>query len=801
MPGLPPAVRYALRTLLRQRFVTTLAVIAFALGIGVTTAVFTIFDGVLLQPLPFPGEHQLVRVYDTQPACATCPASYPKYRDWKERNQVFVSMAGATNASLVLSGAGEAERLNAVRATASLLDVFQVRPLQGRWFTEEEDRPGAGRVAVLSQDFWARRFASDPGVLGRTLVLGGNPHVVIGVLPDSFTLNQSARNPPAVYVPLAAPLDPATRGTHFLPVYARLRPGVSVEQATAQMRVLGTTLAAEFGNNHGVDVRSLREALVGNVRTPLRVLLGAVVLVLLIACANVANLLLAAGVARKGELAIRLALGASVRDVARQLAAEGVLLALGGAALALVLAKLVVSAFVALAAGQLPRAAAIGLDLRVVLFTALVALVVGVLCGLAPLLSLRTDALAASVREGDTRTTTGANRRFGNGLVVGEVALALALLVGGSLLVKNLVKLHDRDPGFRSARLAVFDVAPTGPAYDTPERRVAFWSALLPRLQALPGAESAAVISHLPMLRWGTNGEMSIEGGTPWAASDAPLVEYRWYAGDYFRALGIPLEKGRLLDDRDKLVPTNVLVSRSMAEKFWPGQDPVGKRFGQGDDRAKWWQVVGVVGDVRAAGLASAPLYEFYRTMDQASFEGTSSVVLRSRGVDPLDLVPGARAAVRAVDPDVPVTAVRAMDEVVSDSVGQPRLMAALIATFAGLAGLLALVGVYGVMIYNVRRQQREMGVRLALGADGPAIRRLVLSRGAVLTAWGVGLGLATGWLLGRAISSMLHDVPPGDPTVYLATAAAVVAGMVLACYPSARYASRVNPMVVLRAG
>jgi putative ABC transport system permease protein len=799
---MPLAVRHALRTLLRARFVTTLAVIAFALGIGVTTAVFTIFHGVLLQPLPFPDEHELVRVYDTQPACATCPASFPKYHDWKERNTVFEAMAGAAPASLVLSGAGESERVAAVRATASLMAVFRVRPALGRWFTEEEDRPGAGRVAVLSDAFWSDRFARDPGILGRTLVLGGEPHTVIGVLPRSFTLSQSLRGAPALYVPLARALDPSQRGSHFMPVYARLKDGVGVEQANAQMRTLGTLLAAEFGHNHGVDVRSLREALVGNVRTPLRVLLAAVVLVLLVACANVANLLLAAGVARRGEMAIRLALGANLRDVARQLAMEGVLLALAGAALALLLARGMVGTFVALAAGQLPRAAAVSIDLRVVAFTALVAAVVGALCGLAPLLTLRSDALAASVREGDTRTTTGGGRRIGNALVVAEVALALALLVGGSLLVKNLVRLQSRDPGFRVDHVVTLDVAPSGAAYEAPERRAAFWSALLERVSAMPDVEHAAVISHLPMVRWGTNGEMSIEGGTPWEADQAPLVEYRWYAGDYFGALGIPLRKGRLLDGRDRAVPTHVLVSESMAAKFWPGQDPIGKRFGQGDDRAQWYQVVGVVGDVRAAGLANAPLFEFYRTFDQsASMEGTSTVVLRSRGADPIDLAPHVRSMVRAIDPGVPVSAAQEMEQVVADSVGQPRLVTALIGTFAALAGLLALVGVYGVMIYNVRRQQREMGVRLALGADGPAIRRLVMTRGAVLTGWGVGIGLAAGWLLGRALASMLHDVPPTDPTVYAATAAAVVAGMILACYPSARAASRVEPMVVLRAG
>ena len=786
-------IRIATRTLVRSRFVSVLAILAFALGIGVTTAVFSIFNGVLLTPLPYPQPDQLVAVYDTQPACATCPASFPKYTDWKARNQVFSAIGGSANGSLALTGSGDPARVPSVYVTASLRDVFGVSPIVGRWFTEQEDQPGGPKLAVLAYSFWNERFARDPSVLGRKIILNDEPYEVIGVMPEGFTHRRAE-----VFVPLQRKLDPATRGSHFLVTYARLKPGVALERAAREMRALGETLAREFGNNHGIDVKSYREVIVGSARAPLNVLMGAVLLVLLIACANVANLLLASGLARRRELAIRLALGAGQSDLVRQLTAESVILATTGGALGVLLAQWILRTFLVLAGNQLPRAASIAIDARVLAFTAAVSLAVGVFCGLWPLVLLRTRELASAVREGDLRTGSGAGRRFGNGLVVAEIALAFALLVGASLLVKNLILLKGRDAGIRTDRIVAFDIVTSGPRYKELERQVAFYRELYARLSAVGTIESVGMVSHLPMYNFGSNGEMQIEGGTPWKPNDAPLVEYRWMYGEYLKTMGIRLLAGRLLDERDKRDSTTVLINHRMAEKFWPGQDPLGKRFGQGTDTSKWYQVVGVIGDVRSTGLANAAPFEFYRTLEEAPV-ASQTIVIRTRGETPTTVIPTARQIVASIDPGLPITAVQTMEQVVSESVGQPRLMSALTVLFGGMAGLLAMVGVYGVMAYNVRRQRREFGIRLALGADQARVRNLVVGRGVVLAIAGVALGALGAWLLTGVLKTVLNDVKPNDGIVFAGTAAAVVIVAVLASYLPARSAGRVDPMIVLR--
>ena len=786
-------VRFAARTLIRSRFVTVLAILAFALGMGVTTAVFSIFNGVLLKPLPFPDPDQLVLVYDTQPACSTCPASFPKYTDWKTRNTVFASIGGSMTRAMTLTGAGDPIRVPGVAATASIADVFGVRPSIGRWYSEQEDQFGGPDVVVLAHELWTAQFDSDAGIVGRRLTLDGKAYEVIGVMPATFSHRRAQ-----FFVPLQRKLDPATRGNHFLVTYARLKPDVTVERAATEMRALGRSLAAEFGTNHGVDVVSYREAVVGGIRRSLWMLMGAVVLVLLIACANVANLLLASGMARQREFAIRMALGAGRGALARQLTVESLLLAVVGGALGVVLARWVVAVFVTLAGNQLPRAASIAIDGRVLAFTAVTSLFVGVVCGLWPLLRLGSRDLTSTVREGDTRTVS-AGGRLGNGLVVAEIAIAFALLVGAGLLVKNLVLLTARDAGIRTERIVSFNVAPRGSRYQSEEQEAAFYRELYDRLTSIDLVESAGMISHLPMVDFGWNSEFQIEGTSPWNANEAPLVEHRWMHGEYLKTLGIPLIKGRLLDARDGKGTTTVLINQAMAEKFWPGQDPIGKRFGQGGtDRAQWYEVVGVIGNVRSFGLTRNSPYEFYRRIDQKSFD-SMSVVIRTRAADPTAVVPLARQMVASIDPTLPLTQVQTMEAVVSGSVGQPRLMSALTALFGGLAGLLAMIGVYGVMAYNVRRQRREFGIRLALGAAEVRVRNLVVGRGLVLAAIGIVIGAAGALLLGGVVRALLNDVTPTDPMVFAATAAAVLVVATLASYFPARAAARVDPIVVLR--
>ena len=785
-------LRHALRACLRAPLVSILAVIAFALGIGVTTTVFSIFYNVLLKPLPFPRPEELVMVFDTQPACATCPASYPKYHDWKTRNQVFSAVGGSTPSGFVLSGSGDPVQVAGMATTASLVDVFGIQPAIGRWYSDAEDQPNGRKVVVLSYPFWTRQFARDPAVPGRTVTLNGVPYEVIGVMPDGF-VHRGAD----VFVPLQRTLDPATRGSHFLSTYARLKTGVPLERAVAEMRALGQSLAAEFGGNHGVDVASYREVMVGAVRPQLRMLLGAVFAVLLIGCANVANLLLAAGLARRRELGIRLALGARTGDLARQLISEASLLAATGGILGVLLAMWLLRTFVTLAGNQLPRASTVAIDGRVLLFTAAVTVAVGIFCGLWPLLRLRTRELAASVREGDTRTGS-AGSQVGNGLVVAEIAIAFALLVGGGLLMKNLLLLQSRDAGIRTEGVVTFDLAPSGPRYAQPAATRAFYRDLHARLSQVGGVQHVGFVSHLPMYRFGTNGEMQIEGTLPWGPNNAPLVEYRWYYGDYFAALGIPLIRGRWLDSRDGDQTLTVLVNKTMAEKFWPGQDPIGKRFGQGTDRSQWFEVVGVVGDIKSLGLARQTPYEFYRTIEQQTVNA-QTIVLRASTSHPSSLIPTAKEIVRSLDPALPVTGVQLMEDVVAKSVGQQRLISAMAAVFAILAALLAMVGVFGVMTYNVRRQRRELGIRLALGAEGGAVRRLIIARGLKLAALGSAAGALAAYLLTGTLSAMLNDVAPRDPMVFAGTVAAVLTAALLASWLPARSAGRTDPMIVLR--
>lgn len=787
-------VRQAMRLFVRNPGFTAVVVLTLGLGIGVTTSMFSIIHGVLLTPLPYPDPEELVRVYDVQPACAMCPASFPKYTDWKERNHVFAAIGGSNFITFAMTGRGDAVQVSGVEATASLVDVFGVQPMIGRWFSEQEDQPGGPKVVVLSHDFWSERFNADPEILGRKLVFGGEPYDVIGVMPEGFSHRRSE-----IFVPHQRELDPATRDSHYLQTFARLKKGVTLEQATAEMRALGKVLAEEFGNNHGVDVQSYTEAIVGDVRTPLHVLLAAVFCLLLIAAANVANLLLVAGLRRRRELAIRLALGAGLRQLSRQLMTESVLLALAGGAVGVLLAWFITNAFTLLARDDLPRISTIVIDGPVLAFTALVSIAVGLFCSAWPIALICRKSLAAAVREGDVRSGTAASRRVGAALIVAEIALAFVLFIGAGLLVKNLMLLRGRDAGMRTDRIVSFDVAPSGLIYDSPEAFLHFYRELGARLARSSSIESFGMTSHLPMFRFGWNSDFEVEGGAPWGEDESPLVENRWIYGDYFNTLGVPLLSGRMLDERDGRDTTTVLINHAMAEKFWPGRDPLGRRFGQGDDRDSWYEVVGVIGDVRSEGLARPAPYEFYRTVEQSPFFFTMSVVLRARDDNPMALIPTARRIVKEVDPSIPVTQVQLLERVVDDSVGRSRLTSALTTLFGTLAGLLATVGVYSVMAYTMRRQRREFGIRLAIGASENDVRMLVFGRGLRLALIGIAIGALGAWALGRFVAAMLNDVTPTDATVFVATAAAVIAIAALASFLPARSAARVDPIIVLR--
>jgi putative ABC transport system permease protein len=791
-----PAFHHFWRSLRRGRALSLFAVLAFALGIGVTTAVFTLFYGVLLKPLPYPDPDALVLVYDTQPACTTCPASYEKHLDWKTRNTVFSAMGGSTGELRVVTGLGEPERVQTSRATFSLLDVFQVRPAMGRWISEAEDTFGGPKAVVISDAYWRRALAADPNVLSRVLSIDGEPHPIVGVMGPAFVHRRAD-----LFLPVARQFSAGNRGSHFLTTYARLKPGVTPVQAQREMAALGTVLASEFGHNHGIDVQPLTQVTVGNVAQPLRVLMGAVCLVLLIACANIANLLLASGLARRREMAVRVALGATRWDLARQQLVEAVGLALVGGALGLLLAQWGVATFVAMADTILPRAATLRIDVAVVMFAVGVSLLTGVVCGLWPVLRLNTRSLGRDVREEGSRGSVGpVSRRFGNGLVVVEIALAFSLLVGAGLLVKNLIGLERQNTGFSTERIVAFDLAPPPARYPGPDHLRAFYQQVLPHLRNVPGVDRVGATSHLPMYQFGWNGQVTVEGGNPWPDNAAPLVEWRWVDPGYFHAMKIALRRGRLFDERDRAgSPRVAILSVQTAEKFWPGQDPIGRRVSRRGAKGPFDEVIGIVDDVLTFGLTAKSPYEFYIPIEQEPFQALT-VVLHTVAPDSTTVIPAVRQIVARVDPLLPVSRVQTMEAVVRRSVNQPRLISSLTSLFGVLAGLLAAVGVYGVMAHNVRRERREFAVRLALGADPARVRSLVVRRGIVLGTLGIAVGAGAALLLTRVLRTMITTVETTDPLVFSLTGATLLAVTVLAGYLPARQASRTDPMVVLRA-
>jgi putative ABC transport system permease protein len=782
------------RVFVRNPGFSAVVVITLMLGIGVTTAVFSIFNGVLLRPLPFPHPEELVRVYGTQPACPNCPASFPEYHDWLERNQVFSAIGGeVVFGSVTLTGSGEPTKLALAQTTVSLKDVFQVQPILGRWYTAEEAQPGGPVGVVLSYELWNRQFNADRGILGRKLILDGYPCEVIGVMPEIFSFKKAQ-----LFIPLRMKLDPSTRNSHFLTVYARLKKGVTLERAATEMRALGHTLAREFGTNHGIDVQLFSESIVGHMRTSLRILMAVVFLLLLIACANVANLLLASGIARQHELAVCMALGAGPRELARQLISEGILLSLAGGGLGLLLAQWIVSAFIVLTRGQMTRAAEIQIDWRVLVFTIVVSIGVGIFCSLWPAILLCRKNLVTAIHEGDARSSSHSGKKIGNSLVVAEVALAFGLLVSAGLLVKNLILLQNRDSGMRTDRVIAFDVDPSGTRYQKSDARTEFYRGLYSRLSRIDGITSVGMTSHLPMYLYGVNSEFQIEGGAPWDPKDAPLVECRWIYGDYFQTIGVPLLKGRLFDQRDGRGTQSALINKAMAEKFWPGLDPIGRKLWPSYDTSLQYEVIGVVGNIRSFGLASDMRCEVYRNIEQR-LQDAMTVVMRTKNRDPRKIMPIARQVLASIDPGLPASQIQTLDEVVSASVSYPRLMSALSGLFGMLAGLLSMVGIYSVMAYNVRRQRREFGVRIALGAGRGDIRNMVVRRGLQLVLLGTIIGGFGAWFFTDLLKSMLIDVKPTDPLSFAGTVVVVILVGLLASYLPARSASRVDPMIALR--
>ena len=797
-------LRFALRSLARHPGFAVVVVLTLALGIGADTAIFSIVDASLLRPLPYGDPDRLVLV-EARRGADGLGVSWLDYRDWKARSRSFEDLAYFQEARIHLGLAAGAEAAGAVMTTGNLFSVLRVQPVLGRGFLPEETRPGAAKVAVISQELWRGRFGGDPRVLGRTIRIEGASHTIVGVMPPGFHFPSNAD----LWV-CVEPLERESRNPRTvrgMEVVGRLRPGVGPETARAELGAVAAGLAREYPeSNAGVEVVPvpLRDRWVGDVRTSLLLLLGACGFLLLIACANVANLLLARAVARQREIALRTALGAGRPRLARQLLTESLVLAgLGGAA-GLALATwgthALLRTLIAASPAPLPAWIRVETDATVLAFAAAVSLLVGLLFGLAPIVpATRTD-LVSSLKEGGRGTDGSGSRHVRHLLVVSEVALALLLLLGAGLTMKSLVRLWSVHPGFEAD--GVLTVTARFPFYgsENTETRAALYRQALERLANLPGVAVAGTNTDLPLT--GTEAwhrtDLLLPEQPPDEAQLNPKANLQRVTPGYFQAMGIPLLRGRAFREPAESPPA-VLVSRTLAERMWPGRDPLGRRLVLGRDpgRRKEWTVIGVVGDVRHQGLDRDGGLDVYVPFFQFPSAEALTFVLRTSALPAT--ATAARAEIRAVSADLMVESAAPLERLVASALWRPRLWGALFGVFSVAALMLAAVGIYGVMSFTVGQRTREIGLRMALGAGRSAVARLLLGQGLRLTLAGIGLGLIGAALLGRFLAGLLYQVEPTDIPTWLETSLLLIAVALLATWIPTRRALRIDPMVALR--
>ncbi len=807
-------VRYGLRMLRKNPGFTAVAVLTLALGIGANTAVFSIVNGVLLNSLPFPDPDKLVVLFESKPNFNEGSISYPNFQDWQRDNHSFSSLAAYRPDSFSLTGAGEAEQLKGKMISADFFDILGVKPLMGRMFTAQEDQLGAGRVVLITSGFWKRKFGSSPDILGRRLVLDGEGYTILGVIPASFHLTlPNFPDTGDIYVPIGQWTHPYFHQRSYalgMKAIGRLKPGVTFAQARADMDRVAQNLAVAFPQadaGEGARVVPMKEKMIGAIKPFLLVLLAAVCFVLLIACVNVANLLLARSTSRTREFAIRLSLGASQSRVVRQLLTESVLLALGGAGLGLLIASWGTKAALAALPVSMPRAEQVGLDSHVLIFTAVVSILAGILFGLAPALRTASSNLQETLKEGG-RGTSGAHHRVQGAFVVVEMAMALVLLIGAGLLIRSLSRLWSVNPGFDPHNVLSFDVAlPPSDSGLTPDAARAVYRQLHDQLAAVPGVQAVSLSGgSLPFL--GDDEELFWIEGQPRPANDKDMNWTLRYTvePDYFKAMSIPIKRGRLLTAQDKEhSPLVTVIDESFADKYFPHQDPVGKHINlKAVDRPI--EIVGVVGHVKQWGLDTddketlhAQLYYPFMQLSDDEVKQTTGgvdVILRSNGT------PG--AAFDSIRHSVTtgeqfIFNDRTFGEIIAKSLATQRFAMILLGVFAALALLLASIGIYGVISYVVGQRTQEIGIRLALGAQRLHILRLILGRGGILALAGVALGLVAALALTRLMASLLYGVGATDPLTFAGVAILLTLVALAACYVPARRAAKVDPMVALR--
>lgn len=793
--------RFAWRALRGSPGVTIAAVLTLGVGIGANTALFSVMNAVILRPLPWKDPERLIGIWESNPkrGWPQFSTSGPNYLDWKEKNAGFDPLAAWRSLSFNLTGTSETERILGGAASADLLPMLGTQPFLGRNFLEAEDRKGSGaKVAILGNGLWQRQFGSDPEILGRAVTLNNEPYTVVGILPADFDWI----GPVDAIVPLGPQLDD-NRGNHVLSVFGRLRPGTDLSRAQTDMEGIARSLGAQYpASNDGWGIRTATfdDWIVGpEIRGTIFVLMGAVGLVLLIACVNTANLVLSRAADRRKEIALRLALGAGSGNLVSQLLAECLMISLAGGALGSVLALWGVDLLRALDPGGIPRLGEVSVDGRALLFTLAASIIAGLVSGLAPALQVLRPGLIDALREGSDRATAGRSRgRTRRALVVSELALSLILLIGAALLLESFWRLQAVSLGFRPDNLLTFQITLPDARYSQEGRKEDFYRQVLERILRLPEVESAAASSVLPFAGGGTSSEVRIEGRDAEPDGTAPSADWRRISPGYFRTLGIPLLQGRDIEERDVSgTPAIVVISESMARRYWPGADPVGRRLSAGGRKEQWWTVAGVVGDVREQRLDRDPRPTIYFPLYQAGMY-TMLVAVRTRGAA-AGVSPDLRAAVGAVDREVPVSALRSMEEMVYGSSAPRRFTLVVLCLFAALAIVLASVGLYAVMAYSVAQRTHEIGIRMALGALRRDVVTMIVKQGMGIVTLGAAVGLVGSVFLTRTIGSMLYGVSPMDPRTLAMVTLFLGAVALAACWVPARRATKVDPVIALK--
>jgi putative ABC transport system permease protein len=805
----------------KQPLFTVVAVLALTLGIGANTAIFSVVNAVLLRPLPYDESERLVLLNERSELMDGMSISYPNFIDWRDQNQVFEHIGVYNRSDYNLTGNGEPERLVAGQVSADLFKVLRVNAERGRVFSNDEDKPGAAPVAVLSYGLWKRRFGSDPNIVNQDITLNNRSYTVIGVMPEKFQFPTRAE----MWVPVGPLSDQENwknRGNHpGLYAVARLKPGVSVEQARSAMDNIAEGLEKQYPNsNQGNRVRTqpLLENYVRDIRPALWILLGAVGMVLLIACANVANLLLARATTRQKEIAVRVALGASRWRIVRQMLTESVLLSLVGGILGLLLANWGVAFILAISPNGIPRSREINLDLRVLLFTLAMAILTGLIFGLVPALQASKLDVQGTLKE-TGRSTTGRHHWVRSGLVVVEMAMTLILLVGAGLLIRSFYQLQQVNPGFSYDNLLSFSVSLPQKKYPQLEQQINFFQQVEENLQNLPGVKHVGLASGLPLGNNGWQTSFTVVGQPEPEPGKTPLLEACLASPDYFETMGIPLIKGRYFTEQDNrshvteemkkgktenqlmgLGVNAIIIDEEFANKYFPGEDPIGKqiRMGGSDPSNPMMNVVGVVGRVKMDGLnTDSNRVQGYFPFRQLPFSGMT-VIIKATG-DPNALVAAARKQILAVDSDQPIYEIRTMDEIKSESITTERLNLTLLGIFAGVALVLALVGIYGVMSYAVSQRTNEIGIRMALGAQASHVMKMIVGEGMMMAIIGLGIGLVGAFAVTRFMEGMLFGIKPTDLMTF-ASVSLILAGVALAaCFVPALRAIKTDPMIALR--